>query len=140
LRRRKDLVINARKDKDRLEGFLNAVAANSCVDKVVASIQDKEALIGDAGRKASWEGVLGKKTEPTRELDNQGVLQLQRQTMEDQAQSGPMRTVNQQKKLGITLNAELEIQKKLLKLTDEDADRYGFFTCICSYGLILIVR
>ncbi|KAL5365852.1 Phox homologous domain-containing protein [Aspergillus floccosus] len=102
LRRRKDLVIDAWKDKDGLEGFLNAVAANSRVDKAVASIQDKEALIGGAGRKASREG---------------------RQTMEDQAQSGPMRIVNQQTKLGIAINAELEIQNKLQELTDEDADR-----------------
>ncbi|KAL5366025.1 hypothetical protein BJX96DRAFT_169579 [Aspergillus floccosus] len=125
LRRRKDLVINARKEKDGLEDLLNAMAAKSRVDKAVASIQDKEALIGGAGRKAARGRVLGKETERTRELDNQGVLQLQRQTMEEQDQSVEelMKIVNRQKELGIAINAELEIQNQLLKLTDEDADR-----------------
>ncbi|KAL4892991.1 hypothetical protein BDV59DRAFT_193496 [Aspergillus ambiguus] len=126
LRRRKDLVINARKEKDGLEDLLNAMAAKSRVDKAVASIQDKEALVGGAGRKSARSGrVLGKETERTRELDNQGVLQLQRQTMEEQDQSVEelMKIVNRQKELGIAINAELEIQNELLKLTDEDADR-----------------
>jgi hypothetical protein len=70
--------------------------------------------------------VLGKETERTRELDNQGVLQLQKQTMEDQDMSIEelRKIVQRQKELGIAINAELEIQNELLKLTDEDTDRY----------------
>ncbi|KAF4177788.1 hypothetical protein CNMCM8060_005306 [Aspergillus lentulus] len=102
------------------------MAAKSRIDNAVASIQDKEALVGSASRKLARSGrVLGKETERTRELDNQGVLQLQKQTMEDQDMSIEelRKIVQRQKELGIAINAELEIQNELLKLTDEDTDR-----------------
>ncbi|PLB45704.1 putative SNARE complex subunit [Aspergillus steynii IBT 23096] len=127
VRRRKDLLVNARKERDGLEDLLNAMAAKSRVDHAVASIQDKEALVGgSAGKKPARSGrVLGKETERTRELDNQGVLQLQKQTMEDQDLSIEelRKIVNRQKELGVSINAELEYQNELLKLADEDADR-----------------
>ncbi|PKX98179.1 Qc-SNARE protein [Aspergillus novofumigatus IBT 16806] len=126
IRRRKDLLVNARKEKNGLEDLLNAMAAKSRIDNAVASIQDKEALVGSASRKPARSGrVLGKETERTRELDNQGVLQLQKQTMEDQDMSIEelRKIVQRQKELGIAINAELEIQNELLKLTDEDTDR-----------------
>ncbi|KAA8647258.1 hypothetical protein EYZ11_009231 [Aspergillus tanneri] len=126
LRRRKDLLINARKEKDGLEDLLNAMAAKSRVDHAIASIQDKEALVGGAGKKPTRSGrVLGKETERTRELDNQGVLQLQKQMIQSQDQNVEelRKIVNRQKELGISINAELQYQNELLKLTDEDADR-----------------
>ncbi|RJE21203.1 SNARE complex subunit Vam7 [Aspergillus sclerotialis] len=128
IRRRKDLLVNARKEKDGLEDLLNAMTAKRRLDSAVASIQDKEALVGGGNRKASGARagrVLGKETERTRELDNEGVLQLQRQTMEEQDLSVDelRKIVARQKELGIAINAELEIQNELLKLTDEDADR-----------------
>ncbi|PLN75439.1 hypothetical protein BDW42DRAFT_189269 [Aspergillus taichungensis] len=135
MRRRKDLLINARKEKDGLEDLLNAMAAKSRVDSVVASIQDKEALVGagaggggGGGRKPARSGrVLGRETERTRELDNQGLVQLQKQTMESQDQSVDelMKIVTRQKELGIAINNELELQNELLKLADEDAERLG---------------
>ncbi|KAE8410858.1 hypothetical protein BDV36DRAFT_108265 [Aspergillus pseudocaelatus] len=127
LRRRKDLLINARKEKDGLEDLLNAMAAKSRVDNAVASAQDKEALVGSASRKPARSGrVLGKETERTRELDNQGVLQLQRQTMEDQDQSVEelLKIIRRQKELGIAINEEVEIQNALLSIANEDAERY----------------
>ncbi|KAE8139318.1 hypothetical protein BDV38DRAFT_242403 [Aspergillus pseudotamarii] len=126
LRRRKDLLINARKEKDGLEDLLNAMAAKSRVDNAVASAQDKEALVGSASRKPARSGrVLGKETERTRELDNQGVLQLQRQTMEDQDQSVEelLKIIRRQKELGIAINEEVEIQNALLSIANEDAER-----------------
>ncbi|KAB8203091.1 hypothetical protein BDV34DRAFT_214903 [Aspergillus parasiticus] len=126
LRRRKDLLINARKEKDGLEDLLNAMAAKSRVDHAVASVQDKEALVGSASRKPARSGrVLGKETERTRELDNQGVLQLQRQTMEDQDQSVEelLKIIRRQKELGIAINEEVEIQNALLSMANEDAER-----------------
>ncbi|KAF7166802.1 hypothetical protein CNMCM6106_002500 [Aspergillus hiratsukae] len=113
-------------EKNGLEDLLNAMAAKSRIDNAVASIQDKEALVGSASRKPARSGrVLGKETERTRELDNQGVLQLQKTTMEDQDMSIEelRKIVHRQKELGIAINAELEIQNELLKLTDEDTDR-----------------
>ncbi|KAL4991055.1 hypothetical protein BDW68DRAFT_185281 [Aspergillus falconensis] len=133
IRRRKDLLINARKEKDGLEDLLNAMAAKSRLDKAVASIKDKEALTGGAdgarggcGRKPTRSGrVLGKETERTRELDNQGVLQLQRDTMQQQDMSVEelLKIVRRQKELGIQINEELEVQNEMLRMVDEDATR-----------------
>ncbi|KAL4749697.1 hypothetical protein BDW72DRAFT_204578 [Aspergillus terricola var. indicus] len=133
IRRRKDLLINARKERDGLEDLLNAMAAKSRVDNAVASIKDKEALIGEAngagggsGRKPTRSGrVLGKETERTRELDNQGVLQLQRETMQQQDMSVEelLKIVRRQKELGIQINEELEVQNEMLRMVDEDATR-----------------
>ncbi|KAL5343349.1 hypothetical protein BJX70DRAFT_385515 [Aspergillus crustosus] len=133
VRRRKDLLINARKEKDGLEDLLNAMAAKSRVDNAVASIKDKEALVGAAaaaggggGRKFAKSGrVLGKETERTRELDNQGVVQLQRDMIQEQdldVQS-LMKIVRRQKELGIQINEELEIQNEMLRMVDEDTTR-----------------
>ncbi|RMJ23084.1 hypothetical protein PHISP_06035, partial [Aspergillus sp. HF37] len=129
LRRRKDLVANAKKEKDGMEDLLNAMSAKRRIDSAVASIHDKEALVG-GGKNGKASGarsgrVLGKETERTRELDNQGVLQLQRQTMEDQDVSVDelRKIVARQQELGIAINTELEVQSDLLKLTDEDTDR-----------------
>ncbi|RDW57524.1 Qc-SNARE protein [Aspergillus mulundensis] len=135
IRRRKDLLINARKEKDGLEDLLNAMAAKSRVDNAIASIKDKEALIGAAnsaggaggsGRRPARSGrVLGKETERTRELDNQGVLQLQRDTMQQQDMSVEelLKIVRRQKELGIQINEELEVQNEMLRMVDEDATR-----------------
>lgn len=128
LRRRKDLLVNARKEKDGLEDLLNAIAAKGRIDNAVASLEDKEALVGGAGaRKPARSGrVLGKETERTRELDNQGVLQLQRETMQDQdvGLEELRKIVARQKELGIAINGELQVQNDLLRLADEDTDRY----------------
>ncbi|KAL4944790.1 hypothetical protein BDV06DRAFT_210008 [Aspergillus oleicola] len=133
VRRRKDLLINARKEKDGLEDLLNAMAAKTRVDNAVASIKDKEALIGangngsgSGGRKPPRSGrVLGKETERTRELDNQGVAQLQRDMMQEQdlGVEELMKVVRRQKELGIQINEELEVQNEILKMVDEDVTR-----------------
>ncbi|EYE98114.1 Qc-SNARE protein [Aspergillus ruber CBS 135680] len=127
LRRRRDLLVNARKEKDGLEDLLNAIAAKGRIDNAVASLEDKEALVGGAGaRKPARSGrVLGKETERTRELDNQGVLQLQRETMQDQdvGLEELRKIVARQKELGIAINGELQVQNDLLRLADEDTDR-----------------
>ncbi|KAL4799829.1 hypothetical protein BDV19DRAFT_376223 [Aspergillus venezuelensis] len=131
VRRRKDLLINARKERDGLEDLLNAMAAKSRVDNAVASIKDKEALMngngsGSGGRKPARSGrVLGKETERTRELDNQGVVQLQRDMMQEQDLSVEelMKIVRRQKELGIQINEELEVQNEMLRMVDEDVTR-----------------
>ncbi|PWY91051.1 hypothetical protein BO70DRAFT_368226 [Aspergillus heteromorphus CBS 117.55] len=131
MRRRKDLLINARKEKDGLEDLLNAMAAKSRIDSAVASVQDKEALMGTSGsgRKGGRSSgrVLGRETERTRELDNSGVVQLQKQMMADQDLSVNelMKVVHRQKELGIAIHNELEVQNELLRLADEDATRLG---------------
>lgn len=138
IRRRKDLLINARKEKDGLEDLLHAMATKSRLDHTVASIQDKGALInagngaGDAssGRRtpARTGRVLGKETERTRELDNEGVLQLQRQMMQSQDDNVDelRKIIIRQRELGTQINEELEVQNDLLRLADEEADMFVY--------------
>lgn len=151
IRRRKDLLINARKEKDGLEDLLHAMATKSKLDHAVASIQDKDALLragngnGDAasnGRRTPARSgrVLGKETERTRELDNEGVLQLQRQTMQDQDTSVEelMKIIIRQRELGTAINSELEVQNELLKLADEDVDRLVSLLSSLFLGVVLL--
>ncbi|EFQ97460.1 V-SNARE [Nannizzia gypsea CBS 118893] len=131
LRRRKDLLTSARKEKDALEDLLNSMAAKNKLDSAVASIPDKQALLGiDAvtgTRKAAVKGgrVLGKETNRTRELDNEGVLQLQKQIIgeQDVGVEEIRKIIARQKELGIAINNELELQLELLNVVDEDAGK-----------------
>ncbi|KAK5031737.1 hypothetical protein LTS07_004357 [Exophiala sideris] len=123
IRRRKDLIATAKKDRDGLENLLNAMATKSKLDTAVASMQDTQELMGSKP-KASGR-VLGKETAETRELDNQGVMQLQKQRMADQDLDVDelRKIVQRQKELGIAINQELEVQNDMLRMVDEDVDR-----------------
>lgn len=126
LRRRKDLLANARKEKNGLEDLLNSMATKSRLDSAVATIQDKQSLIGSGPSGKPKQGrVLGKETDQTRELDNEGVLQLQKQVMQNQDLSVDelRKIVARQKELGTAINAELHVQNEMLNLVDEDAER-----------------
>ena len=129
LRRRKDLIASARKDRDGLENLLNAMATKSKLDQTVASVQQTSDLIGSASSthkpKVGGGRVLGKETAETRELGNQGVLQLQKQKMADQDLDVDelRKIVLRQKELGIAINQELEVQNDVLRMVDEDVDR-----------------
>lgn len=127
LRRRKDLIANARKEKEGLENLLNAMATKSKLDSVVSSVQDKDSLVG-SGKPRSGR-VLGKETSETRELHNEGVLQLQKQKIANQDIDVDelRKIVLRQKELGIAINNELEVQNDLIRILDEDTDRYVDF-------------
>lgn len=122
IRRRKDLVASAKKEKEGLENLLNAMVAKSQLDKTVASVADKTALVGTAPKQGR---VLGKETGRTRELDNQGVLQLQKQLMEEQDQDVDelAKVVRRQRELGVAIQEELAVQKDMLEMLDEDVTR-----------------
>lgn len=122
-RRRKDLIVTARKEKEGLENLLNAMATKSKLDNVVSSIQDKDALVGSAKPRSGR--VLGKETSETRELDNEGVLQLQKQKIADQDISVDeiRKIIMRQKELGIAINNELEVQNEMMRMVEEDTDR-----------------
>ena len=131
MRQRKDLVASARKEKEGLENLLNAMVAKSSLDATIASAQDKAKLVGDspsggAPQKRTTGGrVLGKETDRTRALDNEGVLQLQQQLMREQDEDVDVlaQAVARQKQIGIDIQEELDRQKVLLTLLDEDVDR-----------------
>ena len=93
----------------------------------VASAQDKNALFGPNVAKPPGR-VLGApipETDKTRELDNEGVLQLQKQIMEDQDLDVDELTkiVRRQKEMGLAIHGELEMQNAMLARVDEDAGR-----------------
>lgn len=125
IRRRKDLVASARKEKEGLDNLLNAMVTKAKLDSAVASIQDKEALVGGGAKPKAGGRVLGKETSETRELDNEGVLQLQKQKMQNQDVNVDelRKIVAKQKELGVAINEELEVQNEMLKMVDEDVER-----------------
>lgn len=129
MRRRKDLVEAARKEKEGLENLMNAMVAKSSLDATIAkaSMASKEKLLneGNPHKKPATGRVLGKETDRTRALDNQGLLQLQQQLMKDQDDDVDVlaQAVARQKKIGIEIQEELVLQQGLLGMLDEDVDR-----------------
>ena len=138
VRRRRDLVAAARKEKESLENLLNAMVAKERVDATVA---DKSALLSangpasaangsSIGKAAAHRGVgngrvLGKETARTRELDNVQVVQLQKQMMEEQDADVRVlaEAVRRQRELGEMIQGELVVQNEMLGMLDEDVTR-----------------
>ncbi|KAK4696821.1 regulator of vacuolar morphogenesis, partial [Lecanoromycetidae sp. Uapishka_2] len=127
LRRRRDLLSSAKREKEGLENLLNAMAAKATVDQAVAAtVADKSSLMNVSKNKQPASGrVLGKETEKTRALDNQGVLQLQKQLMQEQDEDVDIlaRAMARQKELAIQIQEELEVQDSMLEMLDEDVTR-----------------
>lgn len=133
LRRRKDLVESAKKEKEGLENLWNAMVAKSSLDATIAqaSTASKAQLLDTSGggnRKhaAPPTGrVLGRESDKTRALDNQGVLQLQKQLMQEQDEDVDVlaAAVRRQRAIAGEIQEELAVQKDLLGLLDEDVDR-----------------
>ena len=132
LRRRTDLVSSAVREKEGLENLLSAMAAKSALDRTIASVQEKSSLVGPSKQNGTAHSskptsgrVLGKETTKTKELDNNGVLQLQQQMMQEQDEDVTVlaQAVARQKELGIKIQEELAEQGALLGLLDEDVER-----------------
>lgn len=134
IRRRRDLLGAARKEVEGLEGVLRSMASKSSnmtstgSSGAVATAGDKEALWKGTGAAKPSGRVLGgplKETERTRELDNSGVLQLQKQVMQEQDEDvmAMGKAVSRLKDMGIMINEELAIQNEMLGLVEQDADR-----------------
>lgn len=128
LRRRGDLVSSAKREKEGLENLLSAMVAKSAVDKTVAEKSDSAALLGPTAataRRPASGRVLGKESDRTRALDNQGVLQLQKQMMQEQDDDVMVlaRAVARQKELGQQIQEELVVQNEMLGMLDEDVTR-----------------
>ena len=126
IRRRRDLITAAKKDRDGLEKLMSAMATKTSLDAAVASAQEKQNLVGNSSSRPKTGGrVLGKETNETRERDNAGLVQLQKQKMADQDLDVDELTkiIQRQKELGVQINEELEVQSEMLKRTDEDVDR-----------------
>ncbi|PQE12956.1 PX domain-containing protein [Rutstroemia sp. NJR-2017a BBW] len=134
LRRRRDLLGSAKVEKEGLEKLAVSLAvknqnggATGGSGSAAATQADKSALFGPGVTKPSGR-VLGApvpETNKTRELDNEGVLQLQKQMMQDQDLDVDelAKIVRRQKEMGLAIHGELELQNEMLKRVDEDADR-----------------
>lgn len=134
LRRRRDLIGAAKKEVEGLEGVLRSMATKTAT---ASSSANKNATATDGDKAALWQGtsaakpggrVLGgplKETERTRELDNSGVLQLQKQIMQEQDEDvlSLGKTVAKLKDMGMMINEELVVQNEMLGLVEQDSDR-----------------
>ena len=134
IRRRRDLLGAAKKEVEGLEGLLrsmatrNANTTSAVQTGAVATSGDKEALWKGTSAAKPGGRVLGgplKETERTREQDNAGVLQVQKQIMQEQDEDVMSlgKTVAKLKDMGIMMDEELTIQNEMLGVVESDADR-----------------
>lgn len=144
LRRRRDVVSAARMERDVLEKLCNntPVAAASSggvggggggrsATQGAASASEKAGLL--RGGKAQQQPVPGGRvlgaplaeTDRTRELDNAGVLLLQKQEMaaQDEALEQLAAIIRRQRDMGLQINAEVEAQVEMLDRMEQDATR-----------------
>lgn len=126
IRRRKDLLAAARVEREDLDKLSATVsAAAKAVQKSMPSATDKAALIGN-GPKGRGR-VLGAplpETGRTRELDNQGVVQLQRQMMKEQDEDVEelAKIIRRQREMAEAINREVEVQTEMLDEVNNQAD------------------
>lgn len=146
VRRRKDLLSAAKGERDGLEKLSMSVAGGAAAAgrEGPALAGDKAALLGRGGAAGNGGGgwgvtrtgtgttrrVLGAplpETERTRELDNAGVLQLQRQQMAEQDQDveGLAKIVRRQKEMGLAIQSEVAAQNAMLDDFGNNVDRMG---------------
>ena len=134
--RRKNLVENARREKEGLDSLLSAMVQKTALDASLLESQQQtqkhqqndERLPVPAAHQTSRNGggrVLGKETSRTRALGNQGVLQLQQQMMAEQDEDveALASAVRRQRELGEQINRALIEDAEMLQLLDEDVDR-----------------
>jgi regulator of vacuolar morphogenesis len=138
VRRRKDMISSSRKERDGLESVLNTMAAKAALSgsgtlstpstSSAAVTAEQKAGLFKGASKPSGRRVLGGapvETERTRELDNEGVLQLQQQIIQEQDQDLVDLTtvVKRMREMGVAINEEVVQQNALLGLFEEDVQR-----------------
>ncbi|PSR75540.1 hypothetical protein BD289DRAFT_447538 [Coniella lustricola] len=138
LLRRRNVVAVAKQERDGLEkvnasipgvaghGHHGAGNGNGRNGPVASS--DKALLLARSGTGGSVRRVLGAplpETERTRELDNSGVLQLQRDQIADQDQDVDQlaKIIRRQKEMGLAIQQEVEEQNAMLDDMDGNATR-----------------
>lgn len=117
--------------------MLNTMAAKSAASSApgpmgvgAATQGEKEGLfrgaaVGGAGAGRRVLGAPAKETERTRELDNEGVLQLQKQVMAEQDDDlmDLAKVARRMREMGVQINEEIVLQNQMLGLLDDDVDR-----------------
>ncbi|KAG6205132.1 hypothetical protein E4U35_002840 [Claviceps purpurea] len=145
LRRRRDLVSTARMEREALDKLSNSIpsssadhsssttargtngahSSSSVAFNSSAMTAEKAALL-KGGRPAGR--VLGAplpETAKTRELDNEGILLLQKKELADQDMNLDQLTaiIRRQKEMGLQIKSEVDAQTEMLAQLDEDVDR-----------------
>ncbi|RYN22744.1 hypothetical protein AA0119_g12531 [Alternaria tenuissima] len=145
IRRRKDMISGLRKERDGLDSVLNSMAVKAAISgsgaashnapstssAAVTESQKAGLFKGAASAKPSSSSrrVLGgapaQETDKTRELDNEGVLQLQQQIIaaQDEDLVDIATVVRRMKEMGVTINREIVEQNAMLGLFEEDVER-----------------
>lgn len=141
VRRRKDLLAAAKVEREGLEKLSASLAAAGSGrgrdgdEKLAGSSggADRAALLGRPGGGGGGPRTGGRviggppppETERTVELDNGGVLQLQKQMMQEQDDEveSLARVIRRQKEMGLAIHDEVERHKDMLDLLDEDVSR-----------------
>ena len=135
MRRRKDLVGQLRTEKEGLErlnvsmaikGNMAGNASSSTLGAADAASTKSSLFVNTSGSQRKGR-VLGapQETDKTRELDNQGVLQLQQQIMQEQDMDvGELaKIIRRQREMAVGIHEEIEVQNEMLGRLDEDVDR-----------------
>lgn len=131
LRRRRDLVSQARMEREGLDRLSNSMPSSTSASGLGGSSQgqastaDKAGLLKGGRPSGRVLGAPLPETDKTRELDNQGVLQLQKKEMENQDLAVDQLTtiIRRQKEMGLQIYDEVERQTEMLDKLDEDAGR-----------------
>jgi regulator of vacuolar morphogenesis len=140
IRRRRDMISGLRKERDGLESVLNSMAVKAAISgsgssstpstssAAVTESQKSGLFKGASSTKPAGRRVLGapaQETDKTRELDNEGVLQLQQQIIQEQDEDlvDIMTVVRRMKELGVQINTEIVEQNAMLGLFEEDVER-----------------
>jgi regulator of vacuolar morphogenesis len=137
IRRRRDIISGLRKERDGLESVLNSMAVKAAIagtstssSSAAVTESQKAGLFKNAqSAKPSGRRVLGgapaQETDRTRELDNEGVLQLQQQIIQEQDEDLVDLTtvVKRMREMGVQINTEIVEQNAMLGLFEEDVER-----------------
>lgn len=130
LRRRRDLVSTARMEREGLEKLANSMPSSlptrtGGFSPVKGSSSDKAALLQGGRPSGRVLGAPLPETDKTRELDNQGVLLLQKREMQAQDEQVEQLAaiIRRQKEMGLQINDEVEQQTEMLNALDQNTDR-----------------
>lgn len=136
MRRRRDMISTLQKERQGLDSVLNTMAvkaaygSSSTSTASAAVTAEQKAGLFQHANKAPARRVLGaaapqQEDNRTRELDNQGVLQLQKDIIREQDEDlvDLTKVVRRMKEMGVAINEEIVEQNAMLGLLEEDVTR-----------------
>jgi len=152
IRRRKDMISGLRKERDGLDSVLNSMAVKAAISgsgtsstpstssSAAVTESQKAGLFSSSSKNTSshssskhtssssrrvFGGPPAAETDKTRELDNDGVLQLQQQIIQEQDEDlvDLSTVVRRMKEMGVQINTEIVEQNAMLGLFEEDVER-----------------